>query len=552
MTMMNPSEFIFDDDNPGNLYGEKYLQEHVGDPFIEVRALIESSDLDLVSDKMNHLYTTHLATYHDDPMMLGLVHVISNIKVTYEESLFCEVRSSTKTLCIPHRIAHEMRNIQDVMFFVLFERARMIVDRTQHVFVRQLGMDLQDRNHRRLLKMAVGMWGSAITRCYVASIIPERIHVNSQHPLSALLHGFDPDATYAMLRSINFEKTASLFHRLYQMRGQEPFHIELGRLPPTNEEQVTFAEALTALFEDSKDSQNDGNAEGNVGEGQSIITDEDWDPSVTNSDTDGDEENERIQGNSKDDLSKDLNTIPVPDIDVDSALGEYLNNVIAQDPRLGFGYEMTSIDSTALHSTLEKFNLSGLVEAMNNAMPIKFQASTPGTSLSLDDYSKIAQGYMPSMFEVEMEPTKKQEERYFLYIDVSYSMYVWWPVIRSMIRTMRPLIDMNNIYAFSSVVTKIDENLTQFETTNRTNINLALKHASALNQHRLVLVTDLEDSPVEAQDMDLLVLAAFPDRNFHEYLKMMRSGKQSTEDTCLRNINGKVDIHPVFLTDLMK
>lgn len=537
---MKNSEFVFDNGDEDNSYGEDYKREVHVDAFAKVREHVEFSDLDLAASIINREYINLLATYHDDPIMLGLMNVVSSIEVTYEERFVSTVRSRTRTLCVPHRVAHEMRCSQDVLFLALFERCRVIVDRTAHVDMASAKVDLSDTKVKTAYNLAISAWGSALARCYVSSTLPERLYINSGDLFDCLFHGFDPQSTVSLLNSLGFDETAIVYKRLYEMHGQEPFHIELGRLPPTHEDQVRFFEVFIALYHD-------------------ILKNNNADDRSNNGFTQSDEEDhleentENVDDNEKQSVF-DVD-IPIPDFDIDDKLGKYLNDVIANDVRFQtskWQSPMSKLNSSKFRQDVLSLTQECIVEAFNAETPMVHTSPIPGASITFHDYSLIAQGFTPCEFEVEVEPKPKRAPKYALLLDVSGSMYEWWPFTRSLVRSMLPLLDMNALYGFSGYVTKLSENFTSFRTNQTTNIGTAL-HEVAKTHDRIILISDLDNNGVNVQRLELehlITVATFPNKGDEIYQKLTRSGSIKFEDSCLCNVLGKIDIKPMFLSDL--
>lgn len=533
---MKNSEFVFDDDDD-NKYDEDYLKPQNVDVFEVMRRHVEFGELDLASSILNTEYVKLLATYCDDPIMSGLVHVVANIEVTYEETLTSSIRSRTRTMCVPHRVAHEMHGVQDILFLVLFERCRLVADRTQHVNVHAAKIDLKTDIGMTAYHLAVSTWGSALSRCYCSSILPERLLVNSGRVLDVLFHGFNPEATEKYLREQSFPETSVVYGNLYRMSGQEPFHIELGRLPPTNNAQMMFHEVLYAIYTDLMSNNNHDK------QANSEFTESDDNHIVRNSE----------EVNDDDKPTKGwIQTYAIPDIDIEEKLGRYLNDVINSDVRMRPGTKTctTGINASKFSSMIENITQSGLVEAFNAECPLIQSSSIPTNSISLHDYSLIAQGFMPTEFEIEVEPVVKKRPKYALLFDISGSMIPWWPFTRSLIRALLPILDRDALFGFSSYMTKLDVNLVSFHTSSYTDVQSALSAIAKTHDH-IILISDLEDNDVGRLEFQhLIALATFDDREHETYKRLVRSGSVKKEDSCLCNLDGAVEIHPVFLSDL--
>lgn len=576
--MMNSSEFIFDDSDNGNLYNEEYLKSNnVVDMFPEIRELIENEGYALASEMLNSKYLEHIASYGNDYALSGLINVVSNVVVMGNEHKFPYMRGgNSRTLCIPHRIAHMMDSVQDVMYFVLLERCKLISERIGHMQLAHISSHNVEA-HIRLFELASKCWGSAISRCYTTSVIPEKLFANSEDPQHLLLHGLHVESVVEAMRNLGKLNVARVYSELYSMHGQEPYHINLGRLPPTTENQVSFESVLEAFIldflENTENDQENKNDDKQSENGDSTDNSKDGTSSndnSTNTPTSFSLEDiksgelmevdlKKLESNVKE-ISEEIENndnfkveaIVLPDFDADSKLDDYLKFVVSSDPNLKV--PMTNrFKNSILRSSLDALNHTNILESMRSQTSQYTLSAIPSASLTFDDYSMIAQGHVPSMFQVPVDSTAQPRSKYAVTIDVSVSMYEWIPYVKSMLRVLYPYIDQEAIFTFSEVSLKMNTKAPVVMTTGGTSIKTALADVKQRGFSKAVLVSDLEDFKNPDMHFDhLIVVATFENRESSWYKKLVSSGKPDHLDSCLKNITGNVEIHCVFLSDLIE
>ncbi len=584
---MNSSEFIFDDSDNGNLYNEEYLKSNnVIDIFPEIRELIENEGYALASEMLNSKYLEHIASYGDAYAFSGLINVVSNVVVIGNEHKFPYMRGgNSRALCIPHRIAHMMDSIQDVMYFVLLERCKLISERVGHMQLAHIYSHNVEA-HIRLFELASKCWGSALSRCYTTSVIPEKLFANSEDPQHLLLHGLHVESVVEAMRNIGKPNVARVYSELYSMHGQEPYHINLGRLPPTAEKQVSFESVMEAFIldflentdqdkankndvkqgedgegsEGSEGGESNGNNEGGAGSKASSTTaqtsfslDDIKSGELMEVDLKKLESNvKKISEEVENNYNPHVEAIILPDFEADSKLDDYLKFVVYSDPN--FKVPMTErFKNSILRSSLDALNHTNVLESMRNQTSQYTLSAIPSASLTFDDYSMIAQGHVPSMFQVPVDSTVQHRSKYAVTVDVSGSMYKWLPYTKSMLRVLYPYIDQEAIFTFSDISLKMNTDAPVVMTTGRTNIKTALEDVKQKGFSKAIFVSDLEDYTYPALHFDhLIVVATFEDRESRWYKMLVSSGKPSHLDSCLRNITGNIEIHCVFLSDLLE
>jgi hypothetical protein len=433
-----------------------------------LHALIEDMQIDEASSFVTNELIRFFSYYADDPLLFGLLRIANSVRITESEGIAVNFNTRKKQMVIPHRVAHQCNDILDVVCLLLIERARLVVNKDAHLNMPD-GFDPRRDHFEFVLSREV--WSSAIARCYVSSILPERIFAPIQDLHHQMMHGLDPRSTMKLLQIANMPATAEVFIRLYNQTGQEMFHANLNRMSSCDD-QVTQTDVLVALLADKRNQPND-NDDGNGGdektkEFQLVVN--------PTSDTDAQDNMEEMTTAAH---NTELHRIPVASFDLDDDLDQYLNmHMHAQ-----------SITS-ALHGKLQDIARHALIGTHSDDGCVFGSMEVPDRP-TYSDLMAHMQGYTPSVWETQL-PQKQSDPLFAVYYDVSYSMFQWYNFTRAVVQAIGRNVDPEHVYGFSNVVVPLDVESCYIETTYGTDISAVIAHASENKISNVILITDLD------------------------------------------------------------
>lgn len=453
--------------------------------------LIEAEDYDAASELLSQTMLDFFYDYVNEPEIFGLLKQANHIKVSAREGTTVWFDTKHRCMYIPHRVAHRIENAHDIACLMLVERARLIVNRTAHMYL-PTGMDLTQHSHKAIFEMAIGCWSIALARCYCASILPERLYAPHSDMWHNLMHGLDPDGLITMIRG-KFPNIAKIYSALYKQGGQEQYHFMLNRVAPEAIDTLSFYTVLPYFWEDLKKSAPSNEQ---IEEMMEAI--------LVKNPSDGEDE-KPIEAQkamkSANDESSYADAVPTADIDIEDPLDEYLADYVRMSFNanslmdIAHGLTKRVPDLSKLRASFSGMNHTVMLEAQNNEDQSCYGSITPPEHVSMHDLAHYAQGYPPPLWETRMSPAESQKAdvRYDIYFDISGSMTEWFPIVRSMITQLGVYVNPDHIYGFSTVVEKIDMSGSFLMTTGGTRIGCAIQHMRARHGTHAIVITDLED-----------------------------------------------------------
>lgn len=446
--------------------------------YTEASSLLTSSLLDFFYDFVN------------EPVLFGLLTQANHVEILDTEDETVLFNTTRKCMYIPHRVAHAIHSPQDMAFLLLVERARLIVNRTAHIYLPS-DMDLSQASHKAIFEMALSCWSIALSRCYCASILPERLYAPYSDMWHSLMHGLIPEPTAKFLARAQFPNIANIYEKLYMQEGQEQYHFMLNRMAPNSSGTLTFSTVLPFFWEDLKK---------NAPTNEQI---EEMLEAVLVSNNDGEDDKPAdAQAAMKDAAKNDNQASPVPtsNLAIENDIDEYLSKFVSVslDNRFSHVVETNSMyvpDLGKIRAGFSGMHHTVMLEAQDDVGQHIFGSIMPPEHVSTQDLAAYMQGHPPMLWETRMSPQNQQQgdSRYDIYFDISGSMTQWFPVVRAMIAQLGPYVNPDHIYGFSTVVKPIDMSGSFLLTNGSTYIGCAIKHLQARKGTRAILITDMQD-----------------------------------------------------------
>lgn len=527
-----------------------------------LRPLIEDNQYWHASQTATDAFLNFMSTYANDPMIYGLLNFASVIEITDSESMATVFDSRARCMRIPHRVAHCFDSVQDIACLLLTERARVGAGRFFHTYALNHGYDPKNRMHARIMQVGMNAWSIATARCYVGSILPEKLFAAINTPWASMLHGLDPKETSDQLKAIGFKHTAEYFPSLYQCPGQEMYHAMLNRVSPSHGVTPGFESLFEAMMRDVKanppkknddDSGSDYEEIGIVpseaeGEDQALFVLDPYEDTRTQG-------NLEATSNARWGASKfgRMRAVPIVDLEADSSIDKYLadwfqlntsgfQNIAHQ---IGGSFNKKPVTELAFN-----INRDALLEIADDPDMPPIGELTPPEHPTARDLAALFQGYPPTLWESHASPrSEQQSSAYAFYFDVSGSMERWLPLVRSIKSGLGVFLDSNHQYGFSTQVAELPE-ASVIITDGGTRIKACTQHARTYRARHLVIITDLidfEDVDMEGIEHIIIIVATTEHGDAPKYI--------DPETTVFRNgakTNTKVDIYPVSYRDIVR
>lgn len=504
---------------------------------------IEAEDLDTASSLLTANMLDFFADYKEDPILFGLLKLANHVRVEPREGNNVYFDTRRRCMHLPHRVAHHIDSMHDLACLLLIERARMIVNRSAHAYIPQ-GMDLTQVSHRSIFDIALQCWSIALSRCYCASTLPEKIYAPYSDIFHNLMHGLDVDGVSAALVAIG-KNISSIYRDLYNMGGQEQYHFMLNRVASSNTSTLAFSQVLPAFWEDLKRFSPSNS------ELQQILD-------ALFVQNQGDDEDDKVSHNvqamrSCDKTARSASPVPVVDLDVETDLDSYIANFMrysyAPDRRSFFGHDalhgsQVSVAAVSkIRSVFDNMSHSVMLEAERNEEEAYYGSPVVPQRPTTHDLCQYMQGYLPQMWETPMHSSEAVADiLYNIYMDISGSMFSWFPVVRAVISNLGCYTTPDRVFGFSTVVMPIDLHSSFLMTTGGTDIDKAILHAKENKASHVIIITDLDDTDnvQDTEGIEHLIIIATDSRHTSVESSVFKKHSQST----------KVDFISVKLDDV--
>lgn len=471
--------------------GESEHQEFV----TSLHSAIEEGDLDTASSLLTTSMIDFFSDYKEDPVLFGLLKLANHVRVEPREgnNVFFDTRR--RCMHVPHRVAHHIESMHDLACLLLIERARIIVNRSAHAYLPE-DMDLANVSHRSVFDIALQCWSIALSRCYCSSVLPEKLYAPYSDVFHNLMHGLDVDGLSSALAT-KFKNIANTYKELYNMGGQEQYHFMLNRVASGATETMSFSQVLPAFWEDLKKFAPTNS------ELEQII-----DAMLVQNQ--GDDEDKKIEKNVAEMKSCSKSNamshpVPVVDLDVETDIDSYIahfmrhssipkySNRFFHGDRLHGAHSTVAVTSK-IRSVFENMNHSVMLEAERNEEEAYYGSPVIPQHPTTHDLCQYMQGYLPQLWETPMHSGENVADTvYHIYMDISGSMFSWFPVVRAVIASLGNYTLPDRVFGFSTVVEPIDLGSSFLMTTGGTDINTAVQHAKANHATHIIMITDLED-----------------------------------------------------------
>lgn len=467
--------------------------------------LIEQGDYPQASALLSTTLLDFFYDFVNEPVLFGLLNLANHIEVLSTEDETVLFNTQRKCMYIPHRVAHTIHSPQDLAFLLLVERARLIVNRTAHTYL-PTDMDLQQASHRSIFEMALSCWSIALSRCYCASILPERLYAPYTDMWHSLMHGLIPEQTTKFLAIAKFPNISEIYNKMYMQEGQEQYHFMLNRLAPNSSGTLAFSTVLPFFWEDLK---NSAPTDEQIEEMMKVVL-------VINNDGEDDKPKEaQIAIQSSSSNSGSVYAVPTNNLAIENELDDYLSKFVSCSisDTLSRYFDHTSQrfspDVGKIRAGFSGMGHTVMLEAQSDEDQHRYGSIMPPEHISTQDLSAYMQGYPPMLWETKLTPTQRQQTdtRYDIYFDVSGSMTQWLPVVRAMIAQLGPYVNPEHIYGFSTVVEPIDMSGSFILTNGGTYIGCAIEHMRKRNGTRAILITDMQDSiQISTENVEHLII----------------------------------------------
>lgn len=505
-------------------------------------------DMEAASVLMTGMMQDFFLDYINEPSLYGLLKIANHIQIDNRDDTKVLFNIKVRKISIPYMVALKIESGHDIAFLLLVERARLLVGRSIHTYCPD-DMDLKQVSHKAIYDLTLSSWAHALSRCYCASTLPEKLYGMIPDLYHNLLHGLAPDQLSKAIAK-KFPNVSSGYLSLYNMGGQEQYHAALNRIASTNTITIPFNVILDLYWEDfKKNAPTNKEIEDMI---EALL--------VQNADDDEEErgpENlqelreamKKLGGRS----NRGLSLVPTVDVDVETDLDQYLAQFMKatfdnkehywHDPLHGMGSLSPSRDK--IRVGFDSLQHTVMLEANHNEDDGVFGSLTPPDHPSARDLNMYMQGYPPMLWETKMSSgvAKTPDIRYAIYFDISGSMYRWLPVVRALIRALGIYVMPGCVYGFSDVVVDISMDESFFMTTGGTHIASTTEHARKNGITHMIVITDLGDSTqVNTEGIEHVIIVATDFRGNSVAGTVFSQHKPST----------KVDMYPVNYSDLVQ
>lgn len=523
-----------------------------------VREAIEFGDMEQAGYILTQEMQSFFTDYAGIESLFGLLRIANHVNVMNVEGNNCIFDVRKKLVCIPYTVALQITSMHDVACLLLVERNRLIVGRSVHTYIPQ-GMDLSQISHKSIYDLALSCWSIALSRCFCASILPERLYAPYPDMFHNLMHGLVPDQLAKAIEK-DYPNIAEAYLNLYNMGGQEQYHSNLNRVASGATGTLPFISVLESFWEDLR-------KEAPTNEQIEQI----MDSLLARNENDGEEERPVKNQQAQEQAEKDANgkkgkfggygygrggsleAVPTVDLDLESDLDQHLSQFMRVSVQGSSGYydrfhglSSQSPTTARIRAGFEGLQHTVMLESNSNEDDGVFGQIMPPDHPTTRDLSMYMQGYMPMLWETKMSSASpaRADIRYDAYFDISGSMYRWFPVVRALLRNLGVYIRPKQVYGFSTTVTDIDMDASFLLTAGGTLIKSAIDHAKSRGVKHVLLITDLGCGTMcDTEGIEHIIIVA-TDCNKNTKI----------EDTVFAQHHAmtKIDLYPVQYSDLVR